>query len=91
MTDNDKKAQEIIEATMPNLWMIKELMERANIIDLDLLRALYLIENIQKVSKWGKVTISIKDGEVVAISGENNFITEKELLRNLKIYKNRQV
>lgn len=91
MTDNDKKAQEIIEATMPNLWMIKVLMERANIIDLDLLRALYLIENIQKLSKWGKVTISIKDGEVVAISGENNFITEKELMRNLKTYKNRAV
>ena len=89
MTDNDKKAQEIIEATMPSLWMIKEVMERASIVDVDLLRALFLIENIQKVSRWGKVIISIKDGEVVAISGENNFITDKELMRNLKTYKNR--
>ena len=89
MNDNDKKAQEIIESTMPDLWMIKELMEKSGMLDLDMLRTLYLIENIQKVSKWGKVIINIKNGDIVSITGENNFITEKELTRNLKMYKNR--
>ncbi len=86
---NDKKAKAIIESTMPNLWMIKELMDEINMVDVDLLRALYLIENIQKVSKWGKVVISVKDGEIVSVTGENNFISENELKRNLKMYKNR--
>jgi hypothetical protein len=89
MTDNDQKAKEIIEATMPDLWMIKELLDKNNILGIDLLRTLYLIENIMNISKWGKVIISIKNGEVVSISGENNFITESELKRNLKVYKNR--
>lgn len=89
MNDNDTKAQAIIESSMPGLWMIKELMEKINMVDIDLLRTLYLIENIQKISKWGKVIISIKGGEIISITGENNFITETELQRNLKMYKNR--
>lgn len=88
-TDNSTKAQAIIESSMPGLWMIKELMDEIKMVDIDLLRALYLIENIQKVSKWGKVIISIKGGEIISITGENNFITEAELQRNLKMYRNR--
>jgi hypothetical protein len=86
---NEEKAKAIIEATMPHLWMIKEGMERINMLEVDVLRMLYLVENIQKVSKWGKVTITVKDGEVIAISGENNFISESELKRNLNKYQNR--
>lgn len=89
MIDNDDKAKAIIEATMPNLWLLKEAMDRINVLEVDILRALYLIENIQKVSKWGKVTINVKDGEVISVSGENNFISENELKRNLNKYQNR--
>lgn len=87
--DNEAKAQTIIETAFPNLWMIKELMDTVKMVDVDLVRALYLIQNIQKVSRWGKVVISVKDGEVVSVSGENNFITNRELERNLKKYQNR--
>jgi hypothetical protein len=87
--DNEAKAQTIIETAFPNLWMIKELMETVNMVDVDLVRALYLIQNIQNVSRWGKVTISVKDGEIVSVTGENNFITNRELERNLKKYQNR--
>jgi hypothetical protein len=89
MIDNDAKAKEIIESCMPNLWLIKQLMDQINMVDVDLVRALYLIENIQRISKWGKVTISIKDGEITGVSGENNFISESELKRNLTKYQNR--
>ncbi len=86
---NETKAKAIIESVMPDLWMLKEEMDKINMLEVDLLRALYLIENIQRVSRWGKVIISIKDGEIVSVTGENNFISENELKRNLKMYKNR--
>lgn len=87
--DNDKKAQAILEACMPQIVMLKEAMERVNIPEVDLLRALYLIENIQKISGWGNVKITIKNKEIISITGENSFISEGELKRNLKAYTNR--
>jgi hypothetical protein len=89
MTENDQKAQSIIESAFPNLWMLKEAMDDVGILDVDLLRALYLVGNVKKVSKWGKVTISVKDGEIVSVTGENNFISQGELKRNLNKYQNR--
>jgi hypothetical protein len=87
--NNDQKAKAIIEATMPNLWIIKELMDSINMLDVDLLRTLYLIENIQRISKWGNVKITIQNGEVTSITGETKFIAENELQRNFKTYQNR--
>lgn len=86
---NDAKAKAILEATMPEVLIIKEALEKINMVEVDLLRALYLIENIQKVSGWGKVTITVKGGEIIGVQGENSFISENELKRNLKMYKNR--
>lgn len=87
--DNEQKAREIIEAAFPNLWMLKEAMDNVDMVDVDLLRALYLIGNIKQLSGWGKVTISVKDKQIVSVTGENNFISETELRRNLKKYENR--
>lgn len=87
--DNEAKAQAIIELSFPNLWMIKNLMEDVKIVDVDLLRALYSIKNIQNMSGYGKVTINVKNKEVISVIGESSFISEAELIRNLKKYENR--
>lgn len=89
--DNEAKAQAIIQSAFPNLWVIKELMDEVGIVEIDIVKALYSIKNIQNMSKYGKVTINIKDGEIISISGESSFITESELMRNLKKYENRKI
>lgn len=87
-TANDDKARALLEVAMPNLLLIKDAMDRADMLEIDLLRALYLIENIKSVSQWGKVIIKVSAGEITSVSGENTFIAEKELRRNLKTIQN---
>lgn len=87
--DNEAKAQAIIQSAFPNLWVVKELMEEVGMVEVDLVKALYSIKNIQNMSKYGKVTINIKDGDIISILGESSFISESELVRNLKKYQNR--
>lgn len=89
--DNEAKAQAIIESAFPNLWIIKQLMDEVSMVDVDLLRALYLIQNIQKVSGYGTVTLNIKNKEIISVSGENKFISQSELMKNLKTLQQKEL
>jgi hypothetical protein len=80
---NDEKMRELLDATMPDVMAIKDLLDKSSIPFMDLARTLFLIDNVKRVSKWGGVKITIKNGEVVSITGENTFISEKELVNNL--------
>jgi hypothetical protein len=78
---NDEKAKAILEATVPELLIIKELIDSNGIDYQDVMRALVLIANVKKLAQWGKITFLLKDGEIVSIQQEQQFITTRELER----------
>lgn len=88
MNDNNDKANAIIEAIMPEFPTIRDLMDQAKLLPIDMMRLLYQVLNIQKMSGYGSVKLTVKNGDVISISGENTFISEKELLRNLRVKEN---
>ena len=89
MKNNDEKMRTLLEQAMPDVLTIKDLLDEQEIMLVDLMRVLFLVKNVKTVSKWGKVTINVKEGEVTSIQGENTFITERELVRNINKYRNR--
>jgi len=76
---NEDKMLELLKAAMPELLILKEMIEANDIPIQDVMRALYLLSNVKKVAQWGKVIITIKNGEIVAVSQEQQFISEREL------------
>jgi len=81
MSKNDEKANTILKSALPDLFMIKEIVDSNDIPIQEVMRMLYLISNIKKMTQWGKVVILIKDGEIVAVQQEQQFITSRELER----------
>lgn len=79
MTNNDEKFRALLEAAAPELLFIYELMSKNDIDPQDIMRALYLITNVQKLCEWGKVGFTIKHGEIINVWQEQQFISEKEL------------
>ena len=73
MTDNDKKMMELLEASMPEYLLMKQMIDNNEINLQDVMRALYLITNIKQVTRWGKVTFLIQDGRIVSVSQEQQF------------------
>lgn len=82
--NNDDKMRQLLETTMPDLLVIYDLMHQNDILPYDVMRALYLIANIKRISKYGKVSFIIKNNEIVSVNQEQALITEKELRENLK-------
>jgi len=78
---NDEKANALLKEALPDLYFIKELVEQNDIPYQDVMRALVLVANVKKLSQWGKITFLLKDGEIVSVSQEQQFITTRELER----------
>lgn len=73
---NEEKLKEILKTGAPDLWAVKEAMETTH-IDPDLiLRTLYLVANVQRFTKWGKVSMLIQDGVITRIQQEQGFKTD---------------
>lgn len=79
--NNDEKMKQMLEKVMPDVLYIHQIMEENNIPAEDIVKALYLIANVKKMTQWGKVTILIKDREIVSVTQEQQFITSRELER----------
>lgn len=87
--NNDERMDTILEAVAPHIKAIKDLLEQGMATPVDILRALYLIENVKKISRYGKVGFTIKDGEIVSVWQEQQMISEKELLKNINNLRNK--
>ena len=76
-----KKELEAVKRDLPDMMMLYETMQSNDIPFQDIFRALALIVNVKKLSQWGKVTILLKEGQIVAVHQEQQFITSRELER----------
>jgi hypothetical protein len=73
---NEQKIKELLQAGAPDLFAIKEALDVTS-IDIDLLlKSLYLIANVKRFTKWGKVSLIIQNGVVVRVQQEQGFKTE---------------
>lgn len=57
----------------PWIWDVMEAMEDINIDAEQMLQALYLLKNVQRLSGWGKVTYLIQDKKITRIVQEQGF------------------
>jgi hypothetical protein len=89
MTDNNDRMDQLLEATMPDIKAIRDLMVESEVMAIDVLKALYFISNIKKISKYGKVGFTIKNNEIVAVWQEQQLISDKELVKNLNALMNK--
>lgn len=78
---NEDKALSILEAAFPDVLIIKQMMDANDIPYQEVMRALYLVSNIKKVAQWGKVAFVIKNGEIVTVTQEQQFVTQREMER----------
>jgi hypothetical protein len=81
--NNDERMNALLETVAPHMKAIKDLLEQGMATPVDVLRALYLIQNVKNISRYGKVGFTIKNGEIVSVWQEQQMISEKELLKNL--------
>jgi hypothetical protein len=90
MNNNDDRMDQLLSVAAPELKAIKDLMDQTNTMAIDIIRSLYLVDMIKKVTRYGKVGFTIKDGEIVSVWHEGQFISEKELTNNLNALINRK-
>lgn len=76
-----KTELEAVKKDLPEMMMLYEMMQSNDIPFQDVFRALALIVNVKKVSQWGKITILLKEGQIVAVQQEQQFVTSRELER----------
>lgn len=81
--NNDEKMNQLLEVAAPHLKAINDLITETNTTPVDIIRALFLIQDVQRISRYGKVGFTIKDGEVIHVWSQQQMISEKELRRNL--------
>jgi hypothetical protein len=71
--DNNDKLRSILQAGAPELLFIKDLLDETQ-MDVDvLMKGLYLIANTQRMTRWGKVSYLIQDGQIVRVEQEQGF------------------
>lgn len=76
-----KKELEAVKAELPDMMMLYETIVGNGFNVDDIIRAVVLVANVKKMSQWGKVTILLKEGNIVAVEQQQQFITTKELER----------
>lgn len=81
--NNNDRMNELLNTFAPHLKAINDLIEETNTTPVDVLRALFLIKDVQQISRYGKVGFTIKDGEVIHVWSQQQMISEKELRKNL--------
>jgi predicted methyltransferase len=74
--DNTTRMEELLKAVLPELWIIWEIIEQHDIPVQDVMRMLYLISNIKKISQWGRVIVTIKQGNIIAVSQGQKFVSD---------------
>lgn len=87
--NNDERMNELLESFAPHLKAINDLIIQTNTTPVDVLRCLFLIKDVQNISRYGKVGFTIKDGEVVHVWSQQQMISEKELTKNLNDLRNK--
>lgn len=80
-TDLLRKELEAVKAELPDMMMLYETIVSNGFDVDDIIRAVVLAANVKKLSQWGKVTILLKGGNIVAVEQQQQFITTKELER----------
>lgn len=81
MKQNNEQMRSLLEAAMPELLMLKDLMDANDIDTTDVMRTLYLVANIKKLTQWGRVIITLKNGNITHVAQEQQFLSDKELSR----------
>lgn len=77
MNENNERMDTLLEATLPEIKLVKDLIEQNDIPIQEIIRALVLLVNIKKVCQWGKVSILVKNNRIVSVGQEQQFITDK--------------
>jgi hypothetical protein len=70
---NDDHLRHILQAGAPELLAVKDAMDELQIEPDLVIKALYLLRNIQRFTRYGKVSYLIQDGQVVRIEQEQGF------------------
>lgn len=73
---NESKLREILKQGAPELYAVMEAMEETQIDQATLIKGLFLLKNIQRFSRWGKVTFLVQDGQIVRVEQTQGFKTE---------------
>jgi len=78
--NNNMFMQHLLRAD-PDLWLIKEYLERYHINAALLPPILEAMDVVNKTTGWGRVVIEIRNNVVVRCRGENDRLLELELKR----------
>lgn len=80
-----KQELEKVKKDMPDMMMLYEMIQSCGFSVDDIIRAVALAGNVKKMTKWGKVSILLQDGDIVSVLQEQQFITSRELERTFEM------
>lgn len=73
---NEEQMMEILKKGSPELYAIKKALNETGVDTTVLLKTLYMVSDIQRLSRWGKASILIQDGKVTRVEQSQGFKIE---------------
>lgn len=71
--DNEDKMLEVLRQGSPDLYAIYDAIKKTDANPDHIIKALYLLADVQRFTRWGKITFLIQDGKVTRVQQEQGF------------------